>query len=202
MRNFALKDLRDLAVVVIHAPDADGAALVDHLKRIGCRVEAHWPPPERLPAYTDVLLVAIERDLHQQIKALLRKASDPGPAVVAVVDYENPATLQLMLETRSLAVIGKPIRPFGVLANLVVARNAWLDRTGLHHRITALETKLASQKKVAKAKSILMEFQGLSEADAYRSIRAQAMAKRTTIEEIANAILHANELLSFRPESD
>ena len=199
MTGYFLKDLRDLSVMVIHAPDQDGAALVEHLKRIGCRVEAHWPPPRDIPAYIDILFASIDRDLYRKVKDLLRRAADDGPAVIAVVDYENPATLQLVLETQSLSVIGKPIRPFGLLANLVLARNAWLQQRSLQKRIVKLEQKLSGQKKVAKAKSILMETQGLAEAAAYESIRAQAMAKRTTMEDIANAIINANDLLSFRP---
>ncbi|UOM34174.1 ANTAR domain-containing response regulator [Acuticoccus sp. I52.16.1] len=196
---FALKDLRELSVHVVHAPDEDGLALLDHLRRIGCKAEAHWPPPERLPGHADLLFVAIDREIHAQVTKLLRRA-ETAPAVVAVVDYENPATLQLVLETRSFAVIGKPIRPFGLLANLVVARNTFLELEKLQGRLSTLEAKLASERNIAKAKSILMEFQGLSEAEAYRSLRAQAMAKRTTIEEIALAIVHANDLLNFRPD--
>lgn len=199
MTGYFLKDLRDLKVMVIHPPDQDGSALVDQLWRIGCRVEAHWPPPQELPSYIDILFVSIDRDIHRRVKELLKRAADDGPAVIAVVDYENPATLQLVLETQSLSVIGKPIRPFGLLANLVLARNAWLQQRSLQKRIVKLEQKLSGQKKVAKAKSILMETQGLTEAAAYESIRAQAMTKRTTMEEIANAIINANDLLSFRP---
>ena len=47
-----------------------------------------------------------------------------------------------------------------------------------------------------------METQGLPERAAYKSMRAQAMAKRTTMVEIANAIINANELLSFRPNRE
>lgn len=202
MAGFQLKDLRDLSVLVIHAPDADGTALVDHLNRIGCRVEAQWPPPRRLPAMVDVLFVAIERDLQAKVRRLLKRDADSGPAVIAVVDYENPATLQLVLETNSLAVIGKPIRPFGLLANLVTVRNAWLERSRLEARIATLEAKIAGQKKVAKAKAILMDYQGLTEQEAYRSIRAQAMAKRMTTEAVAEAIINANDLLQFRPQED
>ena len=47
-----------------------------------------------------------------------------------------------------------------------------------------------------------METQGPPERAAYESMRAQAMAKRTTMVEIANAIINANELLSFRPNRE
>ncbi len=197
-----LKDLRDLNVVVIHPPDTDGESLVEHLKRIGCRVEPHWPAPNEMPVGVDILFTTIDREMHKRITKLLRRAPDPKPAVIAVVDYENPATLQLVLESESLAVIGKPVRPFGLLTNLVITRNIWQSRKRQLERIAKLENKLAGQKRIAKAKSILMESQALSEQDAYKSIRTQAMAKRVSMEQIAAAIIHANELLSFRLKDD
>jgi len=43
-----------------------------------------------------------------------------------------------------------------------------------------------------------MDGQGLSEAEAYESIRRQAMAKRLSMDDMAAAIIHANELLQYR----
>jgi len=106
--------------------------------------------------------------------------------------------LQLMLDIDVLAVISKPVRPFGILTNLVVARNAALVRRDLADRIVKLELRLSGMKKIAKAKSILMEIQAISEQDAYRTIRAQAMSKRISIEEMSVAIINANSLLSSR----
>lgn len=198
MTGALLKDLRDLSVMVIHPPNADGDSLVGHLKRIGCRVDPRWPVPDELPDGIDILFTAIDRDVHKKIKSLLRRTDELKPAVIAVVNYENPATLQLVLETEALAVIGTPIRPFGLLTNLVISRNLWLNNKVLNERLKKLESKLAGQKRIAKAKSILMETQNISEQEAYKSIRAQAMAKRVSMEQIATAIINANELLSFR----
>ncbi len=43
-----------------------------------------------------------------------------------------------------------------------------------------------------------MQTQGLSEDEAYTTIRKQAMAKRISMEEMANAIINANELLTTK----
>jgi AmiR/NasT family two-component response regulator len=52
-------------------------------------------------------------------------------------------------------------------------------------------------RKVSKAKAILMNTRGLSEDEAYKAIRDQAMSKRVTAEEIADAVIRANELLGL-----
>jgi AmiR/NasT family two-component response regulator len=200
MARLRLRDLRDLAVAVLHPRDADGSLMLDQLKRIGCRTEAHWPPPGALGSEVDVVFAAISRDHHADLMRMLRKGGAPSPAVIAVVDYENPAMLQLVLEIEALAVVSKPVRPFGILTNLVVAREAWMHMQELNGKVRKLENRLVGQKKIAKAKSILMENQGITEQVAYRTIRAQAMAKRVPIEEMAVAIINANELLSSRIE--
>lgn len=200
MAKIQLRDLRELSVVVVHPPDRDGALVLDQLRRIGCRTEAAWPPPRALPAHVDVIFAGISQDHQKALARMLKRSDAPGPAVIALVDFENPATLQLVLDVEAVAVVSKPVRPFGILTNLVVARNAWLEQHALNDRIGKLEARLSGQKRIAKAKSILMETQGISEKDAYRTIRSQAMTKRVPIEDMAVAIINANELLSSRPD--
>ncbi|MEL6219415.1 MAG: ANTAR domain-containing protein [Pseudomonadota bacterium] len=200
MPRVVLRDLRELSVTVVHPADQDGSVVLDQLRRIGCRTEAAWPPPKALPARVDVVFAGITHDHHAALKRMIRRSEPPQPAVIALIDYENPAMLQLVLDLEAVAVISKPVRPFGLLTNLVVARNAWLEQHALTNRIATLEARLSGQKRIAKAKSILMETQGISEKAAYRTIRSQAMSKRVSIDEMAVAIINANELLSSRSD--
>ena len=195
-----LRDLRGLRVQVIHAPDAEGVSLIEHLRRIGCTVEVQWPIPQAFSATADVVLLSIDHDLRDEIQKLLRGQSEPHPVLIAVVGYENPSTLQLVLESGALAVVERPIRPFGLLTNLTIARSLWMERQDASRRIRKLERKLSGIQKIQKAKSILMEKQGLNEEDAYQTLRQQAMSKRVAMEEMATAIINANELLHSRPK--
>lgn len=199
MPRLRLKDLRDLAVLVVHPPDADGQALMDQLKRIGCRAEMIWPPPKSMPAGTDVVFAGVFVETHEEMRGMLRRVERPGATIIGVVDYENPAMIELVLDIGAFAVTSKPVRTFGMLTNMVVARSNWLQATELQGKISRLEKKISGQKKIAKAKSILMEMHNISEKDAYATLRAQAMTKRIPIEEMAVAIINANELLSVRP---
>ncbi len=195
-----LKDLRGLRVHVIHPPDEERGSLVEHLRRIGCMVEIIWPVPADWPA-ADIVLLAIEQDARPEIARLLKSDPDERPTLIAIVGYENPSTLQLVLESGAVAVVERPIRPFGLLTNLTIARSLWLEREEARKRVAKLERKLSGIQKIQKAKSILMESQGLSEEEAYQSIRRQAMAKRVPMEDMALAIINASELLNFRPKA-
>jgi len=123
-----LRDLRGLRVQVVHPPDSERVRLVEHLRRIGCMVETQWPIPECWTGSSDVMLLAVEHDVRGDIQRLLKSSDGPRPTLIAVVGYEDPSTLQLVLEAGAVAVIERPIRPFGLLTNLTIARSIWLEK--------------------------------------------------------------------------
>lgn len=53
---------RGIRCVVLHPDDDDGATLTNHLRRMGFKVQAFWPIPERLPADTDLIFYALQSD--------------------------------------------------------------------------------------------------------------------------------------------
>src|ERR1700719_926234 len=161
-------------------------------------VETIWPIPECWTGSSDVMLLAVEHDVRGDIQRLLKSSDGSRPTLIAVVGYEDPSTLQLVLEAGAVAVIERPIRPFGLLTNLTIARSLWLERRAADKRGRQLERKLSGLQRIQKAKAILMDGQGLSEVEAYESIRRQAMAKRLSMDDMAAAIIHANELLQYR----
>ena len=197
-----LRDLRGLRVHVVHPPDSERSKLVEHLRRIGCMVETQWPVPDSWADGADIVILSIEHDVRTEIQRLLKSDGAHRPTLIAVVSYEDPTTLQLVLEAGPVAVIERPIRPFGLLTNLTIARSLWLERREAAKKLHKIERKLAGIQRIQKAKNILMDGQGLSEADAYESIRRQAMSKRLSMDDMAAAIIHANELLQYRPKGD
>jgi AmiR/NasT family two-component response regulator len=190
-----LRDLRGLRVLVIHPPDGDGVDLVGHIRRIGCQVEAAWPIPEAIDG-ADVVVLAIDHDSRLPIQRLLRGCAGAAPTMIAVVGYEDPSILQIVLEAGVHAVIERPVRPFGVLTQLTVARSLWLERQQALRHVQKVERKLAGLQNIQRAKSILMAAQGLSEDEAHQTIRRKAMSKRVPVEEMALAIINANDLLN------
>jgi AmiR/NasT family two-component response regulator len=193
-----LRDLKGLRIQVIHAPDDQGRALVEHLDRIGCRCEATWPLPLSFNAHADVVFISIDQESRREIQKLCDPTHKLAPTLIAVTSYEDPGTLQTVLECGALAVVERPIRAFGLLTNLTIARSLWIERQELNKRVGKLERKLSANNKIQKAKGILMESQGLNEPEAHETIRQQAMAKRISMDDLAGAIINAHELLTVR----
>lgn len=132
---------------------------------------------------------------HTAIEHFLKSMPNPKPTLLVIVSYENPATLQLMLESGALAVIDRPVKPFGILANLAIARSVWLEQQENLKELRKFKRKAAGDRKLVRAKTILMASKGITEDQAHQYIRQQAMTKRLPMEDIANAIIHAEDLL-------
>lgn len=192
----ALRDVRKLRVAVFHPDDGDGRQLTQQLQRIGCQVQAHWPPLPALPDGLDVVFLAVRPDSIDFGYEWAR--GEDCPTVVAVVTYENPTIVEAVLRIGAKAVLPSPVRSFGLLSALVVARQVDVEDKTLGKRVRKLEAKLLGFRRIAEAKDILMRTRNVTEARAYDLIREQAMSKRVTTEEIAAAIVNANEILSLR----
>lgn len=195
-----LKDLRDLSLIVVHPPDHDGRAIMEQLNRIGCRSDLIWPPRKTMPEGVDVVFAGVFFETREELSQMLRRSGKQRPAIIGVADYENPIMLEFVLEIGAVAVLSKPARSFGILTTLTLARSNWQRLRQAESQVEKLERRLLSQRKVEKAKAILMEMHKLSEKNAYKIIRDRAMTKRIAVEDIAEAIINAHELLSQAPD--
>ena len=188
-KRLKFKDLRNLQVLLLHPHDSDGKEIFDQLSRIGCKCEHIWPPSMVQSVQSDVVIVGLYQDKQKSLKTLLTSGSTDA-AVIAVIDYESPSELVMALNLNTTAVISKPVRSFGILANLVISYSSWEKNRTLHKRIERMKKVLAQKTVVSKAILVLMKSHSLTEESAYKLIRSQAMSKRTTIINIAESILN------------
>jgi AmiR/NasT family two-component response regulator len=187
-----IEDLRGARVLVVHPRDSEGDALIDQLKRIGCNVRGVWPAPAAIPHDIDTVFQLIETSED----AVFPEGSNDHPLTfVAIVDYENPTILKHLLDSNAHGVVNKPIRPFGILSSLVLARSLRGYTRRLEGKVQKLEETLKARRDVDKAVKILMGLKKIGEVEAYELIRAQATQKRVAMAEIAIAIISAQETL-------
>ena len=185
----SLRDLRNLKVQVLHPANSEGEFLLDHLRRIGCTASMEWPIPDTPASDVDVVFLAIEDDARDEIKRFVSGFGHFGPTILAIVSYENPTALQMVLESGAMAVIERPIKPFGLLTNLAIARNSWQTQQSMRRDLRKFKRKVMGDKQVNRAKLILMAENGISEAEAHEDIRKMAMARQSPMEEVAETII-------------
>ena len=190
-----LTELRSLRVLLLHPNDTDRQELMLQLQRIGCQVKASWPPTDSPPKDVDLVIFAVRPEvLSIDLPWLTR---EDRPAVIAVVTYENPTILEAVLALDAHGVIASPVRSFGLLTAIVLARHQFESKRAGERHVAKLERRLIGLRNMAKAKEILMQTHTISEQEAYTVIRNQAMAKRVTTDEIADAVIKASEILSL-----
>ena len=180
--------LRDARVLVLHPRDREG----DDLIRIGCRVQWEWPTPPQLPQPLDAVFFLLE-DTHSPLPA---RGDDPSPALIAIMEYENPINLKALLDTTAHGVLLRPIRAVGVLSSLLVAVSLRGYEKRLVSKMAKLEETLRTRRDIENATRILMPLRKISEDEAYQFLRRQATSKRVSIGAIATSVIHASDLLA------
>jgi response regulator NasT len=190
-----LRDIRSTRVLILHPKDRECDELVAQVRRIGCQVEAVWPPGDDIPPGIDIAFVLFRQDAITN--GLMKALSEKGPAMtlIGIVEFESPAAIEVVVRAGTNAVITKPIRAFGLLTSIIIALTLSERINISSERMQKLESRLSALKKIEQAKSILMARKGLSEQDAYDAIRARAMSKRVTLEQMCATIIEANEFL-------
>ena len=187
---FILDDLQQAKVLVIHPRDEDGAALVDHLKRLGCDVKAVWPMPQAIPSDVDAVFVQVGESSADALTPVLENVA---AAIIAIVTYESPTSLKAIADLNAHGVITKPLRQLGVLTQFALARYRYSYEMRLANKVRKLEDTLKGRRTIERAVKILTEMNGLEEEVAYRQIRDQATAKRIAIVSVAESIIAAND---------
>jgi AmiR/NasT family two-component response regulator len=191
-----LRNLRSLRVMVFHPSDHDGEEIIRQLQRIGCQVKAFWPPLDKLPDEVDLVFLAVRPEVIDQDYSWLK--TEPTPPLIVVVNYENPTVVEAVIRVNAHGVLASPVKSFGLLTSMVIARQLAAKEREQAKQIERFEQRLNGIRRLTKAKGILMQTRGISEDQAYEIIRDQAMSKRVTTEEIATAIINANEILGFK----
>jgi response regulator NasT len=87
----------------------------------------------------------------------------------------------------------KPFRESDLVPAIEVALARFKEFETLHQEVKDLQLALETRKLVDRAKGILMDSQGLSEAEAFRKIQKMSMNTRKPMKEVAEAIILAHQ---------
>ena len=193
-----MRNTKSIRILLAQPPGPDRTTLERQLNRVGFLTEVSWPPAAQLYEFADVVFLAFRAASEERVK-LRWPAENPPAALVALLDFENPAVVSEAIRLKAHAVVGLPIQNFGVVANIFVALENFKVQQNLSEQVRRYKTKVESDKLVARAKDILRGNYGLTEDEAHKALRTHAMNKRVSIVEIARAITSADDLASSLP---
>lgn len=190
------QNLRNLNVMIFHQHDKMADELLQQIHRIGCSFKTIWPIPDTLPQRADFIFVDMIDDSAKRMKSLLHRSNSNGPAIIAIIPYENPSVLDEIFEIGAHAILTKPLRATGVMSSMLMARRFCAEQNRFKQDLGKLRLRLENLQNVNDAKFILMRHHSINDKDAYAIIRKQAMSKRVSIIEIAQAIINADGILN------
>ncbi|AFT72246.1 Aliphatic amidase regulator [Alloalcanivorax dieselolei B5] len=195
-----ISDLKGMRVLVLLPPGSEAEGLMTHLVRIGCLPRLYWPIPQTLPEDIDVIIVTVDSGARADVRGLAGQLTDLSPPVIALVGYEDPSTLQMVLELRAAAVIERPVKPFGLLTNLMISRDVRQRRRQNIQRIAETENRHLALSTVEVAKIILCHVQKMEMSQTHRYLQKAAMDSRNSIEAVAERIISENASQAVSPK--
>jgi response regulator NasT len=112
----------------------------------------------------------------------------PVPIVMLTAYAEQDLVLRAS-EAGAYAYLVKPFREVDLLPALDTARARFEELSALRDEAADLAEALASRKAVERAKGILMQKDGIDEAEAFRRIRAASQKTGRTMRVVAEALI-------------
>ena len=142
----------------------------------------------------DLVLMDIKMPKLDGIQAAKILTEEKIAPVLLLTAYSDRELVDRAKEAGVVNYVVKPFREAELLPAIEIAMARYQEFLEMDHQISDLKETLDTRKLVERAKGILMDTQGLKEAEAFRKIQQLSMNTRKSMKEIAQAILLANEI--------
>ncbi|MEW6275091.1 MAG: ANTAR domain-containing protein [Bacillota bacterium] len=142
----------------------------------------------------DLLITAAELPGMDGLEVARIVHEDKLTPVIVLASAQSPGLLEKAKDARVAALLIKPVDEVSLLPAIEISLVNYQEIIKLERQIKELQEALETRKLVERAKGILMETLGISEAEAFRRIQKQSMNKRISMRQVAEAIILAQSL--------
>jgi two-component system, response regulator PdtaR len=142
----------------------------------------------------DLVLMDIKMPKLDGIQAAKILTEEKIAPVLLLTAYSDRELVDRAKEAGVVNYVVKPFRDAELLPAIEIAMARYREFLEMDKQISDLKETLDTRKLVERAKGVLMDSQGLKEAEAFRKIQQLSMNTRKSMKEIAQAILLANEI--------
>lgn len=141
----------------------------------------------------DVVIMDIKMPDLDGIEAARILTQEKIAPVLLLTAYSQRDLVDRAKEAGVVGYLVKPFREQEIVPAIDIAFARFQEFRELEKEVGSLRETLETRKLVDRAKGILMDQQGLSEAEAFRKIQKMSMNTRKPMKEIAEAIILAQE---------
>ncbi len=142
----------------------------------------------------DVVIMDIKMPDMDGIEAAKVLTEERISPVVLLSAYSQRDLVQRAREAGVVAYLVKPYREEELSPAIEVALARFTEFKDLQKQVSDLQEALETRKLVDRAKGILMDKQGLNEAEAFRKIQKMSMDNRKPMKDVAEAIILAHQV--------
>ncbi|MHB8919371.1 MAG: ANTAR domain-containing response regulator [Desulfocucumaceae bacterium] len=114
--------------------------------------------------------------------------------VIILTSVQSQAMVEKAKEARVSALLTKPVDEMSILPAIELALANYGEIVKLESKVKELKELLETRKLLERAKGILIETMGLTEAEAFRRMQKQSMNKRISMRQVAEAVILAQNL--------
>jgi AmiR/NasT family two-component response regulator len=142
----------------------------------------------------DVCILDVKMPIMDGIEAVDIITEENIAPTILLTAYSDKELIDRAKAAGVFAYLVKPFKPSDLAPTIEVARARFEQNILLGKEVSSLTERLEARKAIDKAKGILMESQGMSEAESYRRIQIQSMNLRKSMREVAEAIVMAKSI--------
>lgn len=151
------------------------------------QVEAHNP---------DLLVIGIDLPDSKMLQDLVELNVQMPRPIVMFAEKDSPKVIQLAIKAGVSAYIVDDIQPHRFKSIITVAMARFQENQQLKDELIHAKEQLAHRKLLERAKGLLMEEKGFTEAEAFERLRKMAMDKGQTLAQVSKSIIEVFELLT------
>jgi two-component system, response regulator PdtaR len=116
--------------------------------------------------------------------------------VVLLTAYSEQALIGRAKNAGVAGYLVKPFRESELMPVIELTLARFSEMKGMEHEVGELREKLEARKTIERAKGMLMEIHGLTEAEAFNRMRRTSMDSRKSMRDVAEAILLTHQVES------
>lgn len=139
----------------------------------------------------DLLIMDVKMPGKDGIEAASEIGRSCPTPIVLLTGCDDEETIKKAAEAGVMAYLVKPVRAEELAPSVELAITRFKEFMELRRENEALKSTIQARKLIEKAKGLLMEREGLSEADSFTRIRKISMDKRKSMAEVAEVIIMA-----------
>lgn len=141
----------------------------------------------------DVVIMDIKMPDMDGIEAAKILTEEQIAPVILLTAYGQKELVDRAKEAGVVGYLVKPFRETDLAPAIEIATSRFKEFQVMKQEVQDLQNALETRKLVDRAKGILMDSQGLTEAEAFRKIQKMSMNTRRAMREVAEAIILAKE---------